>query len=458
MTELNRSVMQDQPHILETLRQAVRLPSVENKGEKGTPFGVATRDSLRLMLQTAESFGFRTKNIDDICGWCEWGSGDEMVAVLGHLDVVPAADGWHYPPFELTEDGGRLYGRGVSDDKGPCVAALYALKAIAAAGVGLNRRIRLIFGTNEETGCACMEHYVQSGEELPVMGFTPDAQYPVINGEKGIVTATYQKLLVKKGACRILAMEGGVAPNVVPDKAWAHLGCEEYTAAKLLQLKLPGITLERVPKGIKVTAFGRSAHGSTPEKGVNAIGKLMEALLNFPLQGDDDDFVRFVSRHIGLQTRGERLGIALHDEVSGDLVVNLGMLRYDDQNVRITLNIRYPVTMRLSDFSGTLFGAMSVGGFSQISFSHMLPLYYPPKSPLVSTLCRVYAEQTGENLPPFCIGGGTYAKTMPNVVAFGAAFPDDPQVEHQPDEFVQIDHLMKSACIMAHAMVALAQQ
>lgn len=87
--------------------------------------------------------GFQTRDVDGHCGWCEYGEGEEMVAVLCHLDVVPAGDGWHYPPYDCTWAEGRIYGRGVIDDKGPAAAALYALKAVRDSGAPCT------------AGCAC---------------------------------------------------------------------------------------------------------------------------------------------------------------------------------------------------------------------------------------------------------------------------------------------------------------
>ena len=274
--------------LIESLQELIRIRSVgEEAGAH--PFGDGPHACLMACLALGERLGFRTASVDDMAGYVEYGSGEEMVAVLGHLDVVPEGDGWNYPPYGAVIDNGRLYGRGAVDDKGPTVAALYALRAIADSGVALSRRIRVIFGLNEEKGSLCIKHYVNKGEELPVMGFTPDGEYPIINGEKGIVTATFVRRLSADGAKRIAAFSAGIAANVVPEFATAEL-----TFAP--EGKLP----EKVSAtGTRVEARGVNAHGSTPELGENAIGRLLLALDGLGLSGDHGEgaFPRGAHRH-----------------------------------------------------------------------------------------------------------------------------------------------------------------
>ena len=210
-----------QPQMIEALRRLVAIRSVEHLGEGGTPFGLGVQRCLEEALQIGRELGFETVNMDDMVGWCEYGSGEEMVAVLGHLDVVPEADGWTSPPYEARLVGDKIVGRGTTDDKGPLTAALFALKAVKETGIPLKRRIRILFGTNEETGSADMSYYLAHGGEVPVAGFTPDGEYPLINGEKGIVNENYERTLAQTGAFRLLRLEGGVAANVTPDFAIA---------------------------------------------------------------------------------------------------------------------------------------------------------------------------------------------------------------------------------------------
>ncbi|MDD6047082.1 MAG: dipeptidase PepV [bacterium] len=432
--------------LIESLQELIRIRSVgEEAGAH--PFGDGPHACLMACLALGERLGFRTASVDDMAGYVEYGSGEEMVAVLGHLDVVPEGDGWNYPPYGAVIDNGRLYGRGAVDDKGPTVAALYALRAIADSGVALSRRIRVIFGLNEEKGSLCIKHYVNKGEELPVMGFTPDGEYPIINGEKGIVTATFVRRLSAEGAKRIAAFSAGIAANVVPEFATAEL-----TFAP--EGKLP----EKVSAaGTRVEARGVNAHGSTPELGENAIGRLLLALDGLGLSGDHGEAVHFLAEHIGMETRGKSLGIALSDDISGDLTLNLGVAKLEGDTLSVTINIRYPVTRKLEEFYPALVAKMAEGGFTETSLAHKQALYMPPESELIRCLSKVYEEQTGEPAQLISMGGGTYAKAMPNTVAFGPIFPGDEAVEHKPNEYIELSKLMKNAKIIAAAMYEMAK-
>lgn len=432
--------------LIESLQELIRIRSVgEETGAH--PFGDGPHACLMACLALGERLGFRTASVDDMAGYVEYGSGEEMVAVLGHLDVVPEGDGWNYPPYGAVIDNGRLYGRGAVDDKGPTVAALYALRAIADSGVALSRRIRVIFGLNEEKGSLCIKHYVNKGEELPVMGFTPDGEYPIINGEKGIVTATFVRRLSADGAKRIAAFSAGIAANVVPEFATAEL-----TFAP--EGKLP----EKVSAtGTRVEARGVNAHGSTPELGENAIGRLLLALDGLGLSGDHGEAVHFLAEHIGMETRGKSLGIALSDDISGDLTLNFGVAKLEGDTLSVTINIRYPVTRKLEEFYPALVAKMAEGGFTETSLAHKQALYMPPESELIRCLSKVYEEQTGEPAQLISMGGGTYAKAMPNTVAFGPIFPGDEAVEHKPNEYIELSKLMKNAKIIAAAMYEMAK-
>ena len=355
-------------------------------------------ECLHYVLDMAEKMGFRTGNLDDMVGWAEYGEGEEMVAVLGHLDVVPVGDGWTKPPFGGVIEDGRLYGRGAIDDKGPILAALFALDALRREGFRPRRRVRVLFGTEEETGTADMTYYVNNGGELPVLGFTPDGSYPLIHGEKG--------LLVEEYAC----------------------DCD------------PGPIL-------------RAWSG----KGENAAGKLLAELAKLPLEGKLEKAVAFLHGRIGMETKGESLGVYLEDEISGPLSFNLGMLRLDASGLRVTVNYRYPVTCRYEDCVPQVRAAFAQAGFRLASASHSEKLYVPEDAPLVQKLIGVYNAYTGENARPICIGGGTYAKSMPNILAFGPAFPGEEATEHQPDEYIDLERLRQCYDMTKLAIVALSE-
>ena len=441
--------------LLESLAALVRIPSVEGVPEEHAPFGREPARALHETLALCEKLGFRTGNMDDRVGWCEYGKGEEMIAVLGHLDVVPAGDGWNAAaPFSGEVKDGRIYGRGTMDDKGPTVAALYALAALKDAGFIPSRRIRILFGTNEETGCDDMAWYLAHGGETPVMGFTPDGEYPIINGEKGIMNCVYSRRLEQTGPCRLLRFEGGTAANVSPAYAMAELACPADAAARIQASK---VTVTPIEGGIRVEAQGVSVHGSTPEQGENAIGRLALALTQLPLEGELADCMAFLAGRIGMETHGESLGLAMRDDLSGDLTVNLGVAAFAEETLSLTLSVRYPVTKTYDGAHPRMERAFALGGFHETKMKHKAAIYMPPESELIRKLSQVYEEQTGEKAVLKSIGGGTYAKSIPNLVAFGPIFPGDEIREHKPDEYMEVERLIQNAEIIAAAMYELAR-
>ncbi len=455
--ELKAFVQAQQAQLLACLQENLRIPSVQGEAQEGAPYGVEVRKSLDHMLAAAEKLGLRTGNLDGHVGWCEYGDGDEMVAVLGHLDVVPAGDGWSRDPWGGEIRGEKLWGRGAMDDKGPSVAAMFALAALRDSGLPIRRRVRVIFGCNEETGAADMKHYLAQGGEVPVMGFTPDGEYPVINGEKGIINVTYSSCYTQEGNLKLLKIQGGTAPNVVPAAAWAKLGCTKELAQRLAQLKAPKLRFTQTDYGVFVESQGVSAHGSTPGQGENAIGRLLLALDALPFEGGVADTIHFLAETLGMETDGKSAGIGLRDAVSGGLTLNLGVLNGSDRKLSLTINYRYPVTKDYGDCAPLLDAKFAAAGFTKEAESHKPKLYIPEDSHLVSTLLRVYREQTGLDGKPLSIGGGTYAKSLPNILAFGPIFPGDEVREHKPDEFIEIPKLMKNAEIIAAAMYEMAK-
>ena len=454
---LNELVLAKQNDLLACLQENLKIPSVEEPAAEGAPYGIPCRESLDHVLKTAADLGFRTENVDGHMGWCEYGEGEEMIAVLGHLDVVPAGDGWSFDPWggEIKDD--RIFGRGTMDDKGPSIAALFALAALRDSGLPIKRRIRILFGCNEETGAWDVKYYLAKGGEVPVMGFTPDAEYPVINGEKGIINVTYSRKYTQSGDLKLVSVNGGTAPNVTPAAASATLACSPETAAAIAALSFPKVTITAVDGGVQVDAEGVSAHGSTPWQGENAIGRLMIALDAMPFEGQVKDWIHFLAAKLGMESTGKSAGIYLHDEVSGDLSLNWGTFKADDSSLSMIINYRYPVTKEYADCAPALDALFAEAGFEKTAEAHKGKLYIPADSELVKILLKVYKEHTGIDGKPICIGGGTYAKCLPNILAFGPIFPGDEVREHKPDEFIEIPKLMKNAQIIASAMYEMAK-
>jgi succinyl-diaminopimelate desuccinylase len=342
------------------------------------------------------------------------------------------------------------------DDKGPTMCALYALKAIAESGLPLQRRIRILFGLNEETGSADMAYYKAHGGEIPVMGFTPDGEYPIINGEKGLINEAYRCEFTQEGPLRLISMWGGTAHNIVPNYAWAEFACTGAVAASVCAMEADKIRCTQTSDGVRIEAEGINAHGGTPWEGENAIGRLMLFLNRLPLEGALKTAVAFLAEKIGMECDGKSLGIAMEDEVSGILTMNLGVLRADETSMEVKLNYRYPVTRFFADCGPQTVEAFRQAGFERTVAGHKEKLYMPPEHPLVKKLLGVYHRCTGLEPVPKSIGGGTYAKMIPNVLAFGPIFPGDEVREHKPDEFMELSRLQDNANILAEAMYAMA--
>lgn len=452
-----------QTELLDTIRTLIAYNSVEEAPEPGMPFGKTVAECLEKTLSLCEALGFTTKNIDNYAGHAEYGSGEELVGLLVHLDIVPAGDGWTVDPFGGVIKEGKLFGRGVMDDKGPAVSLMYALAAIKASGVKLNRRVRIIFGCNEETGSKCVDYYFEK-EEMPTLGFTPDADFPAIFGEKGIMIFDLVKSInsgLDDGGFKLCHLKGGQRPNMVPDYAEAIIegsGVYEIILSAYNAERGANIVAEVHDNRITFKSYGVSAHGSTPEKGNNAISHLLCFLDCLDLAiGDATNFVRFFALQIGLDLNGERMGIALEDEQSGKLVFNAGVLSMNASEARLTVNIRYPITETYEKVVAGIEETLKPWGIRIENMSNDNPLYVPKDSELITKLMAVYQDYTGDKGEPIAIGGGTYAKALKQGVAFGPLFPGREDTIHQKDEYMLVEDIMLMTKIFATAIYELAK-
>lgn len=449
--------------LVKTTKEIVRIKSIEEEALEGMPFGEGPAKALEYALELSNKMGFRTVNLENYVGYAEYGEGEEYIAVLGHLDVVPEGKGWKYPPYEAEIHENKIYGRGTIDDKGPIMAALYGLKAIKESNVELSKKIRIIFGTNEESGCEEIEYYL-SKENPPIAGFTPDADYPVINGEKGItVFELVKEFKVKGNKEKIIYIKGGNKANMVPDYCEA---CIETNRADVIieyannfkEMIGFDISAKEIKGKVIITSKGKSAHGSTPEIGINAIMQLFAFIGELELEKcDATRFIEFMNMHVGFETNGESFGIYMKDEVSGELSFNVGTIDMDENKAKVELNLRYPVTHTFEEMMKGIDSTLEGSGMIIQNMSHQAPLYFPEDHKLVKTLMDVYTKTTGLEGKPFSIGGGTYAKEMPNMVAFGPLFPGQEELAHQVDEYIDIDDLIMNAKIYAEAMYRLAK-
>jgi succinyl-diaminopimelate desuccinylase len=448
--------------LLDKTQQLLQVPSVKGPSAPGAPFGAETRRALDLALSFAEEHGLTTKNLDGYAGHAEWAADGvpenaQIVGVLAHVDVVPEGDGWSHPPYGGEIHDGKIYGRGAIDDKGPAMAGLFALLAVKECGVPVGKRLRLILGTDEESGFGCVKHYFAK-EEMPATGFTPDGMFPLVYAEKGIANITLTHPALPEGErLHVLSLRGGLRSNMVPDSAEALLQTHAPWAAVEARLEsVVGIKTQRQADGtLRVQAKGVSAHGSTPDEGVNAVVLLCEALL---LLDHTEDQVQMIEqiRAWGGDTTGGTLGIAGADEVAGALTSNLGVALLGDDKVTLTINIRYPVTWNTEMLRAKMEPILAKTAFTLEEITDQGPLYVPQDDPLVQTLLTVYRTETGDETPAKTIGGGTYARAMTHGVAFGPDFPGTPGVAHQADENWPVEQMVLATKIYAKALARLA--
>ncbi len=452
-----------QNEIVEAVRGVLRIPSLEGPAEPGAPFGQPVRRALDYTLDLCERSGFRTKDIDGYAGHAEFGQGLEMVAALGHLDVVPEGDGWKHAPYGAEIEHGAIYGRGSSDDKGPTYASLYAAKALMDSGLPLRRRVRLIFGCNEESGFGCVRHYWDvAKEERPLYAFTPDGAFPLVYAEKGIVNLVFEheREVTAEGDLRIVRASGGRRPNMVPDHAEAEVrGPAEAVraaGARLAEFWDRNVSHEVVGSRLLVRAIGKNAHGSQPTLGDNAIARLAKALLTLSIPGASS-WLEWIAE--SAESTGSVMGIARTDNVAGPLTSNLGMFEANDRRVQLIYNVRYPVTWNCAELIDANRPVREQGGWKLAEAEDQPPLYVPLDEEPVATLMHVYQSATGDvTSQPETMGGGTYARATPRAVAFGAGFPGvDDGPAHEPDERILISSLLNAAKIYAQAFYELAR-
>lgn len=431
------------------------------------PLGKGVKEALDFMLSLGEKDGFIPKNVGNLAGHLEFGEGEELLAILCHVDVVPEGDGWTSDPFAAEIRDGKIFARGAVDDKGPTMAAYYAMKIVKELGLPINKRIRMIIGTDEESDWRCVDHYFEN-EEMPALGFAPDADFPIINAEKGIADIDIiQNLPVEEvgiGNIEVLSFTSGKRYNMVPDHATVTLNIignqmdvvQRFTDfMKLHQLEYQS----HVENGeLILEVKGVSAHGMEPKKGINAGLFLGEFLSKLDLNPSASDYFKFVSRYFFNDSRGVSLGVAYSDEVSGELTLNPGKLSYSRQlGGSVGLTCRYPVTNKMDETKKKLDELLEVESFAIKKFKDTKPHYVDENEFLIQTLKKVYEEQTGEKSYLIAIGGGTYARSLKSGVAFGPLFPGRPDIAHQKDEYIEIDDLLKATAIYAQAIYELAK-
>ena len=445
--------------IIKSLSELVAIESVASTDgcTEEYPFGRKSAEAIEFMMSLAGKMGFKTSNCGNYACHAQLGEGadDDYAAVLTHVDVVPLGSGWDTDPLVLTEKDGYLYGRGVADDKGAAIVSLYCLKAMQDNGVELKRPVRCIFGGGEEIGMGDMEHYFAE-HSLPTFAFTPDADYPMCNCEKGILHLKFSATADKS----LIALKGGSAINCVADNCTVTVRCSDE-AAKAICGKINSLGLKcecTCNHGLcEFTVSGVSSHAMCPENGRNAIDGFIMAAAEAEIFSDSSA-EKFFAENLCSGLNGEKIGVACSDEVSGVLTMNVGTVSLSDGVITLGVDIRYPATIDSSGIIEKIKTAAQSCNVSVEITGDNKPLYVPESHPLIKSLGECYTEVTGQSVRPISMGGGTYARSLGGRgVAFGLVFPDSkPSNLHMANENFSVEELMLHAEICYKAMCRLA--
>lgn len=443
-----RNVEKLEPEIINAISKSISYESVldEDNVVSGMPFGKNIDDCLNNMLDLCKSLGFKTyKDTDGYYGYADIGDGEELVGVLGHLDVVPAGDieTWNTKPFEATVIDDKLYGRGAQDDKGPTIACLYAVKALLDSGVKLNKRIRFIFGTDEETLWRGIARYKENNEEIPSMGIAPDSEFFCINAEKGLLQAT---LTCEKSSDLIL--KAGNAFNSVPDKATYEGGRGDLSN---LRNVLTGLGYKYTEEDNKICVLGKGVHSAHSDEGVNAISRLSITLRKI---GYKSNAIKFIADVIGEDANANKIVKNCLD-VSGKLTFNIGKIDLNKDQETIYVDIRIPVTYKKEDVVNPLIEKAKEYNLEYNEFDWLASSYVPAEHFLIKTLKDVYEKETGLEAIPESSGGATYARAIDNCVAYGMVFPHSEKTEHQANEYITLDDLRNATKLYAISLYEL---
>ena len=448
--------------IINSTCEIINIPSIFSDADApDIPFGKNTLSALNYMLDLGKKFGFSTKNIDNKCGYIEFGEGDKLLGIVAHLDVVPVDDSWTYPPFNSTIDDNKIYGRGAIDDKGPAMAALYAMK-IVRDNYKINKRVRLILGLNEENDWKCIERYKQT-EEMPSISFSPDANFPCIYAEKTIESIFIKEIYKRDEKLYIKSIStNNNAINVVPKFCEVNL-CFDSIISNTIEDVLKNIissynyniTFERIGnKQMKLISEGIASHAAHPELGDNAISKLIIVLNDlFTYYSIPVDILNYFVQYIGDDYTGKNLEINFNDE-SGSLTLNTAQFSLKDDNLTIGFNLRIPVTIDYNKIKDS-FRKNCTDNIDVIVSRIQEPLYISKDNNLVKTLCDIFNKYNNTHFEPQSIGGGTYSRAFDNCISFGPQMPGEKDMCHQSDEYISIDNLLFCCKVYTEAILSL---
>lgn len=461
--ELEAYIEAHKEEMVEDIITLCRINSEKAPYEEGMPYGRGPVEALNAALHMAEQYGFAIRNYDNFVGTADLNEKEKQLDILAHLDIVPAGEGWEITqPFEPVEKDGKLYGRGTADDKGPAVAALYAMRAVKDLGIPLTKNVRLILGTDEECGGTDIEHYYDMEQEAP-MTFSPDADYPVTNIEKGGLAGHMTgSFPVSAALPRLVSVKAGIKINVVPGKAYAvveGLPMEVLNEVAVVTEAATGIRFRFEAEGarMKITAVGEGAHAMQPHEGNNALTGLLSLLIQLPFAPCEQiTAIHKLSELIPHgDTTGAMLGIAMEDDVSGMLTLAFSLFSLTDTELDGSFDSRCPICATDENVLQVVKKKMEAIGLTLQNDAMKPPHHVAGDSHFVKTLLRVYEDYTGFKGICQYTGGGTYVHNLKNGVAFGAAMPGTENRMHGADEFAVLEELVISAKIFAQVIVEL---
>ncbi|PHV69991.1 dipeptidase PepV [Sporanaerobium hydrogeniformans] len=449
--------------MIENLMQLINIPTVMGAKEEKAPFGRNIAQGLDYILSLAEKWGMQVKNYEGYAGEITIGTGDYRVGILCHIDVVDAGEGWETPPFKATIKDEKIYGRGAIDDKGPLISCLYVMKYLNDHQlIPPSTSLRMIIGTNEEENWEGIQYYVAHAPILPHVSIVPDGNFPAICYEKGLLDFN----LISKHPSdarlpiQLISIEGGNGRNVVPGKCMCQLKVssevflKERIEERLEALKHTQISYEQGLLTIETS--GKSTHCMTPEKGRNAIALLMHALYELGPLFSHHEMVKSFKHYIGKEYNGQSYGCGFEDALSGKLTFNIGKIYLDKDSLIMEANLRYPVSTPYEVVKEAVEQTSLKAGFEYNQIDHLAAICMEKDAPLMTCLLKAYRMITGDEISePLSIGGATYARAIPNAVAFGPLQPYEEELAHEANEYLSIDSLFKMTEIYERALTLL---
>lgn len=448
LENIDKFVDANRQNILRDIARLVKIDSVMGEPEENAPFGKGPAEVLKLGLEISEELGLSVRNCEDRIGYASIGSGDKYISTITHLDVVPTGDGWTEDPFTMREREDYIIGRGVLDDKGPSVLCLYALKYLKDNNVPLNYEVRALLGINEENNMADVEYYL-ANYPAPAFCFSPDANFPLCNGEKGIY---HGKMVSNAKLGNVIDIKGGFAVNAVCDKAEAWIKAEKLCDAENITAEMQGDLWH-------LTASGVGGHASTPEGTVSAIGLLVDYILSNNIANDEERPFFELLALLHHDYTGKLLGVDAEDGKFEPLTIIGGVIGVEDGRLWQSIDSRYTTNTSAEKIRTTI--QSKAGTYAEvITESDVVPFYMSLDNPAVRVCIDAYNTVTGENAKPFTIGGGTYARDFPNAVSFGPEHPERPQPEwagpiHGIDEAANKEYLFEALKIYIVALIEL---